>query len=144
MPYRDIMQGPNDIAEDRIQLLSSSLAIVTPLVQAGKIKILAVTSKQRAPSMPDVPTVREAGYPTLEMESLGGIFGPRGMPLAVRERIARGCASRTRRRSDDREAARSNRSGRDGQPPAEFAAGIKQLRDQLAAIAKLLDMKATK
>src|SRR3954465_12851121 len=36
VPYRDILQGPNDLAENRIQLLSSSLAIVTPLMQAGK------------------------------------------------------------------------------------------------------------
>ena len=49
---------------------------------------MAVTSKQRMPSTPDVPTVREAGYPDLEMDSPGGIFGPRGMPLATRERIA--------------------------------------------------------
>ena len=49
VPYRDIMQGPNDLAENRIQLLSSSLAIVTPLMQAGKIKVLAVTGRQRAP-----------------------------------------------------------------------------------------------
>ena len=41
VPYRDIMQAPNDIAENRIQLLSSSLAIVTPLKQAGKVKMLA-------------------------------------------------------------------------------------------------------
>ena len=88
VPYRDIMQGPNDLAENRIQLLSSSLAIVTPLKHAGKIKILAVTGRKRASSVPDVPTVREAGYPALEMESIGGIFGPRGMPLATREQIA--------------------------------------------------------
>ena len=88
VPYRDIMQGPNDLAENRIQLLSSSLAIVTPLMHAGKIKVLAVTSRQRAPNAPDVPTVREAGYPALEMDSPGGLFGPRDMPLAVREKIA--------------------------------------------------------
>ena len=55
VPYRDIMQGPTDLAENRIQLLSSSLAIVTPLMQAGKIKVLAVTGRKRAPSAPDVP-----------------------------------------------------------------------------------------
>ncbi|MET0671608.1 MAG: tripartite tricarboxylate transporter substrate binding protein [Xanthobacteraceae bacterium] len=144
VPYRDIMQGPNDIAEGRIQLLSSSLAIVTPLAQAGKIRILAVTSKQRMPSIPDVPTVREAGYPTLEMDSPGGIFGPRGMPLAVRERIAQDV--RAELAADPTIAKRLEATGQvvTGQTPAEFAAGIKQLRDQLAAIAKLLDMKATK
>ena len=57
MPYRDIMQGPNDLAEGRIQLLLSSLAIVQPLTQAGKIRVLAVTGRKRAPSVPDVPTV---------------------------------------------------------------------------------------
>ncbi len=88
VPYRDIMQAPNDLAENRIQLLSSSLAIVTPLMQAGKVKVLAVTGRRRAPSAPSVPTVAEAGYPALVMESIGGIFGPRGMPLALREQIA--------------------------------------------------------
>ena len=144
VPYRDIMQGPTDIAEGRIQLLTSSLAIVTPLMQAGKIRVMAVTSKQRMPSAPDVPTVREAGFPALEMDSPGGIFGPRGMPLATRERIAEDV--RAVLADDPSIAKRLEATGQvvTGQPPAEFAVGIKQLRDQLAAIAKLLDMKATK
>ena len=144
VPYRDIMQGPTDIAEGRIQLLSSSLAIVVPLIQAGKIRVMAVTSKQRMPSAPDVPTVREAGFPALEMDSPGGIFGPRGMPLATRERIAEDV--RAVLAADPTIAKRLEATGQvvTGQRPAEFAVGIKQLRDQLAAIAKLLDMKATK
>ena len=144
VPYRDIMQGPTDIAEGRIQLLSSSLAIVMPLMQAGKIRVMAVTSKQRMPSAPDVPTVREAGFPALEMDSPGGIFGPRGMPLATRERIAEDV--RAVLAADPTIAKRLEATGQvvTGQRPAEFAVGIKQLRDQLAAIAKLLDMKATK
>ncbi len=144
VPYRDIMQGPNDLAEGRIQLLSSSLAIVTPLKQAGKVRILAVTSKQRMPSAPDVPTVSEAGYPALEIDSPGGIFGPRGMPLAARERIAEDV--RAVLAADPSIAKRLEATGQvvTGQPPAQFALGIKELRDKLASIAKLLDMKATK
>jgi tripartite-type tricarboxylate transporter receptor subunit TctC len=144
VPYRDIMQGPNDLAEGRLQLLSSSLAIVTPLKQAGKVRIMAFTSKQRMPSAPDVPTVREAGYPELEMDSPGGIFGPRGMPLATREQIA--ADVRAVLAADPSIAKRLEATGQvvTGQPPAEFAVGIKELRDKLASIAKLLDMKATK
>jgi tripartite-type tricarboxylate transporter receptor subunit TctC len=144
VPYRDIMQGPNDIAEGRIQLLSSSQAIVVPLSQAGKIRILAVTSKQRMPNTPDVPTVREAGYPNLEIDSPGGIFGPRGMPLAARESIAEDV--RAVLAADPSIAKRLEATGQvvTGQPPAQFALGIKELRDKLASIAKLLDMKATK
>ncbi|MCX7313036.1 MAG: tripartite tricarboxylate transporter substrate binding protein [Alphaproteobacteria bacterium] len=142
VPYRDIMQGPNDLSENRIQLLSSSLAIVTPLYQAGRIKILAVTGRQRAGSVPDVPTVREAGYPALEMESIGGIFGPRGMPLATREQIA--ADVRAAVASDPSIATKLQSTGQvvDVRGPMEFAAGIKELQTQLAGIAKVLGLKA--
>ena len=88
VPYRDIMQAPNDLASGRIQILATSLAVPMPLAQAGKIKILAVTSTQRAPNMPRVPTVKEAGYPTLTFESLNGLFGPRGTSDQLRGSIA--------------------------------------------------------
>jgi tripartite-type tricarboxylate transporter receptor subunit TctC len=142
VPYRDIMQGPNDLAENRIQLLSSSLAIVTPLMQAGKIKVLAVTGRQRAPNAPDVPTVREAGYPALEMDSPGGLFGPRGMPLAVREQIA--ADVRAVVASDPAMAKPLIATGQvfDVLGPTEFAASIKELNGKLAAIANLLGLKA--
>ena len=141
-PYRDILQAPNDLSENRIQLLSSSLAIVTPLMQAGRIKVLAVTGRQRAPSAPDVPTVREAGFPALEMESIGGIFGPRGMPLALREQIA--ADVRAAVAGDTNIASKLQATGQmvDIRGPAEFAAGIKELRNQLDGIAKVLGMKA--
>jgi tripartite-type tricarboxylate transporter receptor subunit TctC len=142
VPYRDIMQGPTDLAENRIQLLSSSLAIVTPLMQAGRIKVLAVTGRQRAPSAPNVPTVKEAGYPALEMESLGGLFGPRGMPLAVRQQISADVKAAVA--SDPTIETRLNSTGQisDVRGPAEFAAGVKELQDKLAELAKVLGMKA--
>jgi len=141
-PYRDIMQGPNDLAENRIQLLSSSLAIVTPLYQAKKIQILAVTGRKRAASVPDVPTVGESGYPALEMESIGGIFGPKGMPLATREKIAEDV--RAAIAGDPTIATKLQATGQvvDVQGPQEFAAGIKKMQAQLAGIAKVLGMKA--
>jgi tripartite-type tricarboxylate transporter receptor subunit TctC len=142
VPYRDIMQGPTDLAENRIQLLSSSLAIVTPLMQAGRIKVLAVTGRQRAPSAPNVPTVKEAGYPALEMESLGGLFGPRGMLLAVRQQISADVKAAVA--SDPTIETRLNSTGQisDVRGPAEFAAGVKELQDKLAELAKVLGMKA--
>ena len=142
VPYRDILQAPNDLAENRIQLLSSSLAIVTPLMQAGKVKVLAVTGRRRAPSAPSVPTVTEAGYPALVMESIGGIFGPRGMPLALREQIA--ADVRAAVANDPTIVAKLESTGQivDVRGPNEFAAGIKELNEQLAGIAKVLGMKA--
>jgi tripartite-type tricarboxylate transporter receptor subunit TctC len=141
VPYRDIMQAPNDLAESRIQVLSTSLAVVQPLSKAGRIKVLAVTSRQRAPSMPDVPTAAEAGYPALTFESIGGVFGPRGMPDKLRESIA----------ADFQKVAKdpiiAQRLGDTGQimsvlGPAEFGARVQEQRDKLAALAKTLGLKA--
>jgi tripartite-type tricarboxylate transporter receptor subunit TctC len=142
VPYRDIMQAPNDLVTGRIQVLSSSLAVPQPLASAGRLKILVVTSKQRAPSQPDVPTAIEAGYPDLTFESIGGVFGPPGMPEALRNRIA----------ADFRKVAAANpeiakKLAATGQivslrGPTEFAAAIKEQRVTLVGLAKTLGLKA--
>jgi tripartite-type tricarboxylate transporter receptor subunit TctC len=141
VPYRDIMRGPNDLAEDRIQILASSITIVQALHQAGKIKILAVTSRQRAPTAPEVPTVIEAGFPELQLDSLIGIFGPRGMPNALRESIA--ADVRAVAASDPVIASRLSATGMlvDVRGPAEFATGIAEIRSKLAGIAKAVGIK---
>jgi tripartite-type tricarboxylate transporter receptor subunit TctC len=140
VPYRDIMQAPNDLAESRIEVLSTSLAVVQPLTSAGRIKVLAVSSRQRAPSMPEVPTAIEAGYPALTFESIGGVFGSRAMSADIRERIA----------ADFRAVAEDpiiiKRLGDTGQigsslGPAAFAAGVQEQRDKLAVLAKTLGVK---
>jgi tripartite-type tricarboxylate transporter receptor subunit TctC len=141
VPYRDIMQAPNDLIENRIQILSTSYAVVQALSKAGRINVLAVTSRQRAPSAPEVPTAIEAGYPALTFESIGGVFGPRDMPDQLRERIA----------ADFRKVAEdpiiAQRLGDTGQiisllGPAEFAKGVEEQRDKLAGLAKVLGIKS--
>jgi len=141
VPYRDIMQAPNDLSEGRIQLLSSSLAAVRPLMQAGRIKVLAVTSRQRAAIAPDVPTVVEAGYPALTLESVGGLFGPRGMPDDLRKSIA--ADFRAIAAAEPVIAARLGDTGQilSIRGPDEFAANIQEQRNRLAAIAKVLGLK---
>jgi tripartite-type tricarboxylate transporter receptor subunit TctC len=93
VPYRDIMQAPNDLAEGRIQLLMSSYASMRGLIEAGRLKVLAVTSRKRVGIAPEIPTVAEAGFPFLGLDGLIGVFGPRGMPDAMREGIAADIAS---------------------------------------------------
>jgi tripartite-type tricarboxylate transporter receptor subunit TctC len=142
VPYRDIMQAPNDLSENRIQLLMSSYASMRPLIQAGKLKVLAVTSRKRVGIAPDVPTVAEAGFPFLGIDSLIGIYGPRGMSSAARDAIA--ADVRAVIAADPTIATRLAATGQvvDIRGPAEVAAGIKEMRDQLASIAKTLGIKA--
>ncbi|MET0629901.1 MAG: tripartite tricarboxylate transporter substrate binding protein [Xanthobacteraceae bacterium] len=141
VPYRDIMQAPNDLSEGRIHLLATSLAVVLPMMQTGKIKVLAVTSRQRASSAPDVPTAAEAGYPALELESPIGVFGPRGMARELRERVADDIKAVAA--ADPVIATRLAATGQavNVRGPAEFAAAIDELRAKLAATAKTLGVK---
>jgi tripartite-type tricarboxylate transporter receptor subunit TctC len=142
VPYKDIQQAPNDLSEGRIHLLMSSYATMQPLVQAGKIRILAVTSGKRVGIAADIPTVGEAGYPYLGLDSLIGMYGPRGMPDAVRDGIA--ADVRAVVEADPTIGTRLAQTGQvvDLRGRVEFAAGIKEIRDQLAAIAKTLGIKA--
>jgi tripartite-type tricarboxylate transporter receptor subunit TctC len=141
VPYRDIMQAPNDLVESRIQVLSTSYAVVQPLANAGRIKVLVVTSRQRAPSAPDVPTATEAGYPDLTMESIGGVFGPRDMADGLRESIA---AEFSKIAADPVIAKRLGDTGQimSVLGPAEFAKSVDEQRDKLAGLAKVLGIAA--
>jgi len=140
VPYRDMTQAPNDLAEGRIQVLMASLATMQPQMQTGRI---AVTSRARAPIVPDIPTVIEAGYPALAMDGLVGLFGPRAMPRDVRERIASDLQAIAA--ADPVIVGRLAATGQivDVRGPAEFAAGIAEQRATLAAIAKTLGIRST-
>jgi tripartite-type tricarboxylate transporter receptor subunit TctC len=140
VPYRDIMQAPNDLAEERIQVLGTSFAVVQSLMRAGKIKVLAVTSRKRFSLAPDIPTAQEVGFPALTFESIGGLFGPPGMAQAVREGIAADFRAVS---ADPIISQRITDIGTimDIRGPTEFAAAVQEQRDKLADIAKVLGMK---
>jgi len=140
VPYRNPVEAANDLAEGRVQAYVAALAIVRPQVQAGKIRLLAVTNSERTPTAPEIPTVKEAGYPQLAFDGLVGFFGPADMPNTLRERIA----------GDVRAVAADpvigERLAATGQilnigGPSEFAAATDAQRAKIAAIAKELGVK---
>jgi tripartite-type tricarboxylate transporter receptor subunit TctC len=88
VPYREVGFAMQDLSQDRLQFYVASLATQQPMAQSGKIKIIAITNARRSPSLPDVPTAREAGFPELEYEAFLGFFAPRAMPADLRERIS--------------------------------------------------------
>jgi tripartite-type tricarboxylate transporter receptor subunit TctC len=88
VPYRDTVSAINDLAEGRIQLYVAAYAILRPQVQAGKVKVIAITNGERAPMIPDVQTAKEAGHPSLAIDGLVGLFGPKSMPKELRDKIA--------------------------------------------------------
>jgi tripartite-type tricarboxylate transporter receptor subunit TctC len=88
VPYRDINLAPVELGEGRIQVVMSALAVVQPQWGAGRIKLIAVTTKNRVKAAPEVPTAREQGYPSLEIEGMAGLFGLRSMSEQLKEKIA--------------------------------------------------------
>jgi tripartite-type tricarboxylate transporter receptor subunit TctC len=88
VPYRNPQDASTDLATGRIQVVDASLPTMRPQLEAGTIKLLAVTNAERDPALPNVPTVREAGYPELTLDGLIGVFGSNAMPVALRDRIA--------------------------------------------------------
>jgi len=88
VPYKDIVQAANDLAEDRLQIYSASYAILRPQREANRITVLAQLGRERAPSLPDIPTGIESGFPELEMDGNVGLFASKGVPAALIERIA--------------------------------------------------------
>jgi tripartite-type tricarboxylate transporter receptor subunit TctC len=109
---------------------------VRPQLQSGKIKLLAVTNTARAPSEPGLPTVKEAGYPALTLDGLVGLFGPPGMPLDLRRRIAKDFAAV----ADDAIKQKLEATGQilNVGGPEEFAKSIDEQRNAVAGFAKQL------
>ncbi len=140
VPYRDTVQALNDLAEGRIDMYVAALAIMLPQVHAGKVKILAMTNRVRAATMPDAPTAREAGYPELSFDGLVGLFGPRDMPNDLRERIAADVRAVA---ADPEIVARLTAAGQAVNPgsAAEFAAEMKEQYAQIAAMGRALGLK---
>ena len=134
VPYRDPVQALNDVAEGRIQMYVSAFAIARTQAQAGRVKLLAMTNRERAPVAPDVPTVAEAGFPALSFDGNVGLFGPPSMERELRERIAADIKAVV---ADPEIVKRLEATGQLVRPggAADFAAAIQDQADKLAETA---------
>ena len=140
VPYRNPQDAANDVATGRIQVTEASLATLRPQFQAGKIKMLASTNSMRPPNNPEVPTVREAGFPELTLDGLVGFFGPHGMPAALREHIAADVRAVVQEPDFGEKLSVTGQIANAG-GPAEFAAAMQEQRDRLAIAATELGLK---
>lgn len=87
IPYKGGGPVMTDLVGGQIQLATSSVSSVIPMVKAGRVRALAVSTSERWPSLPDVPTIAESGVAGVEMTTSMGIAGPAGMSRAVIDRL---------------------------------------------------------
>ena len=89
VPYKSTPQKNTDVATGRVDLMFAAPPSVIPLIRAGKMKGIAVSSGKRAAALPDIPTVAEAGLADFEMVVWYGMFAPARTPAAVVTQVNR-------------------------------------------------------
>lgn len=87
VPYRGMPAAVNDVVGNHVQMVFADPAGAPPLIKEGKLRPLAVSSRQRIGSLPDVPTMEEAGFKGFEAVSWHMIVGPAGMPKPVVDKL---------------------------------------------------------
>ena len=140
VPYKNPAGAATDLAAGTIQVYMPAYAIVRPQVQAGAVKVIAVTNHERFSGLPNIPTALEAGYPSLEFDGLVGIFGSPEMNAETRAKIAKDVKSAA---NDPVIVQRMTATGQIVSPGdgAEFEKSIEKQKAQVAAVAKLFGNK---
>ncbi len=89
VPYRGAAPAMADLIGGQIPAVFDAIGSIAPAVRAGQLRMLAVTSPDRSPAMPEVPTMAEAGVPGYEATSWFGFSGPARLPPPIVERLSR-------------------------------------------------------
>jgi tripartite-type tricarboxylate transporter receptor subunit TctC len=137
IPYKGIGPAFTDLMGGSLQMTLPTLASVLPQLRGGKMRALAVTSAQRSPLAPEIPTASEAGLPGFRLEAWFGLLGPANMPPAVLKRLNEEL-NWTLTQSDMKEALTREAAATMPGTPEEFAS---LLRSEVARWTKLISEK---
>jgi tripartite-type tricarboxylate transporter receptor subunit TctC len=87
VPYKGEAQAITDLLGNQVDLIFGTMPALLPQVRNGKLRALAVGQTERSAAVPDVPTVVEAGYPTVLVSGWTGILAPAGTPAPIVQRL---------------------------------------------------------
>jgi tripartite-type tricarboxylate transporter receptor subunit TctC len=143
VPYKDVVQAATDLSAGQIQFLLSSYAVVRAASEGGRVRVLAVGGRERVSFVRDIPTVHEAGFPSLNTETTAGFYGPRDMARELRERIAQDVIAVVAEPEITKRLVATGQAVRTG-GPEDLAQTLRQQAYQAATVAKVLGLKAGK
>jgi tripartite-type tricarboxylate transporter receptor subunit TctC len=83
VPYKGAAQGLTDLAAGQVMLMFTSVLSTETIRRTGRVRVLATGGLQRSPSLPDVPTIAESGFPGFEVISWWGVLGQAAMPKDI-------------------------------------------------------------
>jgi tripartite-type tricarboxylate transporter receptor subunit TctC len=87
VPYKGAAPAVTDLLAGQVQMGIFDVPILLPHIKSGKLRALAITSAQRSPALPDVPTTAEAGYPKVTSDNWYGLILPGATPAAIQKRV---------------------------------------------------------
>jgi tripartite-type tricarboxylate transporter receptor subunit TctC len=135
IPYRGSGQATTDVIGGRVQMSMPGMAGMLGHIRSGKLRALAITGARRAPQLPDVPTVAEAGVAGYEAYVWMGLLAPKATPPAIIDRIYRELVVVLA--SDEAKRYMANASIEVvGSSPAEFGAFFRSEKDRWAKIVR--------
>ncbi len=135
VPYKGAGPALIDVLAGQCQVMFATALSVQPYLKAARLRPLAVTTARRSPTMPELPTVAEAGVPGFEASTWHGVVGPAGMPDAIIMRL-NGEINRVLQLPDVRERLMSQGAEIIGGTPQEFAAYIRREIPKWAKVVK--------
>lgn len=86
-PYKSGSAGATDLMGGQVQMMFEQMYAALPAIKGGRLRALAITSRQRSALLPEVPTMAEQGYPAVEVLNWQGLIGPRGLPPPLVQRL---------------------------------------------------------
>ena len=140
IPYKGNGPAITDLLADRVQLLFTSTGPVEAHLKAGKLKAVAVTGRNRLPSLPDVPTVAESALPGYQFTLWYGIVVPAGTPRAIVDRL-NADLRKTMASPDVKEKLASIGGNLNVGSPDEFSAVLREETVRWAKLAKDVGIK---
>ena len=140
MPYKGVTQAVIDVIAGPVQVMFPSPASAYAHVKTGRLRLLAVTTAQRAKSLPDVPTVQESGVPGYEFSNWWGLLAPRGTPANIVMRFNQG--TRQLLQLKDVQARLGGESGEHvGSTPEYFQEYLKAEIEKYSRLVKQIGLK---
>lgn len=141
VPYKGSGPAINDLLGGQVDIFFDNEPSILPFVQTGKVTAIAVTGKTRSPNLPDVPTLREAGYADFVIEPWYGIAVPRATPDAVVARLT-SAFDAALKQEKLRQTLRNAGFAPLGGPPDDMQALMRREHDRWAALIKAQGISA--
>jgi tripartite-type tricarboxylate transporter receptor subunit TctC len=140
--YKGNAPATTDLLGGQVQFYIDQVSVALPHIQAGKIRPLAVTSKSRHPSLPEVPTLDEAGFKGVVAETFTAVLAPRDTPRDIVDRVSKATISILAEPAVQAKFGARGAAAR-GSTPEDLAKHLKQEFDTYAPIIRKANIKAS-